>query len=136
MAWDCATDPRKYDSPLMFRAAGRVWLVARRNVTDDGAYDLGMGELPLSERAVTYQLAYWQQPKRCALWVVDPDEVAVSWVADLPSAGDTCFPEALDLTEDRVVIYSYSSDPARSDISWIQGQTSPTWVTRQEIALR
>jgi len=34
--WTCESDPRKYDSPLLFRRNGGVWLGARRHVTEDG----------------------------------------------------------------------------------------------------
>jgi hypothetical protein len=133
MDWACSHDPRKFDSPLLLRAAGRVWLIARRNVTESGHFDLGMDDLSFEQRFLTYQVAYWQEPKRCAVWVVDPDERTVTWVEDLPSAGDTCFPEAVHLGGERWLLYSYTSDPARADIAWLEGQTGPTWVVRQEV---
>lgn len=135
MDWDCATDPRKFDSPLMFRAAGRVWLVARRNVTDDGAYDLGRDDLSLQEQFLAYSSAYWQAPKRCAVWTVDPDARSVTWVADLPSKGDTCFPDYIE-RNGTIVVYNYSSPPDGPELSWIQGQVGPTGIWRQELTLR
>ena len=44
-AWQCAHDLRKFDSPLLFDRAGRYWLIARRNLTESGNYDLEMNAL-------------------------------------------------------------------------------------------
>ncbi|MEM7188562.1 MAG: hypothetical protein AAF439_03040 [Pseudomonadota bacterium] len=69
--WRCEADPRKYDSPLVFEHGGRIWLVGRRNVTDDGAYDLGMRDLDHADQTLLYNATYWQEPKRCSLWEVN-----------------------------------------------------------------
>ncbi len=86
--WTCAHDPRKYDSPLIFVQGSRILLVGRRNVTETGNFDLGRTDLPAAERFLAYQLDYWETPKRCALWDVDPSTLEVSHIVDLPSAGD------------------------------------------------
>ncbi len=90
--WKCKSDPKKYDSPLVFRHGERVYLVARRNVTETGNYDLFRRDLPAKEQTQFYLFNYSLEPKRCALWEVDPDEQTVSFLLDLPSFGDTCFP--------------------------------------------
>lgn len=128
--WTCAHDPRKYDSPLLFRRGGDVWLVARRNVSPDGHYDLGLDDLDLADQYYQYQLAYWNLPKRCALWRIDPDAQTATWALDLPSKGDTCFPEAVDL-EGSVLLYNYSNDPEGPDWTWLEGQFEPTGIYRQ-----
>ena len=133
--WDCKGDPRKYDSPLVFKRGDDVWLVGRRNVTDDGAYDLNKAELDPTEQYYDYQLNYWNAPKRCALWSVDPVALEVTWVLDLPSRGDTCFASVLD-TDDGLLLYNYSSDPNGPDVSWIEGQTSPTFIHRMILDLQ
>jgi hypothetical protein len=130
--------PRKYDSPLMFRERGRNWLIARRNVTEDGAYDLGMDELSVQEQALTYALAYWNEPKRCALWEVDADTLTVAWVLDLPSRGDTCFPSILRPEEGRIDVYNYSSpmdgpESSWPDPVWVEGQGGETRIYRTEL---
>ena len=128
-AWTCASDKRKFDSPLVFRQGEEVWLVARRNVTDTGNYDLDKDGLPLSEQYLDYQFEYWTRPKRCALWKVDPDELTVSWQADLPSAGDTCFPEAIRLNSKHLLVFNYSSpEGGETDPTWSEGQLGPTHV--------
>lgn len=131
--WTCVNDPRKYDSPLVFREGGHTWLVARRNVTDDGAYDLGRDDLDEGAQALYYQVEYWQQPKRCAIWEVHADPPSVVWVADLPSKGDTCFPSRSTFGG-RDGIYSYSNDPEGPDWFWVEGQHEPTGVYRTEVA--
>ena len=129
--WTCSPDPRKYDSPLTFQAEGRVWLIARRNVTEDGHYDLGL-DLPRAEAYLRYQAEYWGEPKRCALWEVLPDERRVEHVLDLPSKGDTCFPELIEV-DGELVVYNYSSDPDGPDWAWFEGQVRPTGIYRQVI---
>ena len=126
--WACAPDPRKFDSPLVFSFEDAVYLIARRNVTETGNYDLGRNDLTMRERYFEYQTDYWGHPKRCAVWQVDPDDLTVTWLFDLPSAGDTCFPGLVPFgEEDAFLVYNYSSPiDGDLDISWLQGQTNPT----------
>jgi hypothetical protein len=129
--WFCRDDKRKYDSPLILQHNDAVYLVARRQVTADGHYDLDRDDLSLAEQYSLYQQTYWTTPKRCALWRVDPEALTVSHVFDLPSAGDTCFPEAVRLTERQWLLFNYSSpweDVGTRDPSWLNGQTEPTSI--------
>lgn len=134
-AWTCAADPRKFDSPLVIARGDDAWLIARRNVTESGAYDLGRDDLPFEDRYLTYQLEYWGAPKRCALWRIDPVELSVEHVLDLPSRGDTCFPEALDLGEGRFLVFDYSSPLDGEDLAWQPAQVGPTRVYRTLLSL-
>ncbi len=132
--WECASDPRKYDSPLVFRTADdQVYLVGRRNLTETGNYDLFMRDLEPSDQTLQYELDYWQHPKRCSLWRVDPEALAVHWILDLPSRGDTCFPSALDRGDGRFTIYNYTSPLDGPDLSWIEGQTGETRIVRVHV---
>jgi hypothetical protein len=127
--WTCKTDPRKYDSPLVFEHDGEVYLVGRRNVTESGAYDLGQGSGLM--RTVRNELSYITAAKRCALWRWVPGEDRLAFVLDLPSRGDTCFPSAISGdTPNQVVLYDYSSDIAGPDLPWSAGQRRPTYVYR------
>ncbi|GAB4208885.1 MAG: hypothetical protein OHK0013_27760 [Sandaracinaceae bacterium] len=129
--WSCTTDPRKYDSPLMFFHDGEHYLVGRRNVTWTGHYDLMTNERTLALRALRNQAGYRNAPKRCALWRWVAAEWRFAFVLDLPSRGDTCFPGRLaGARPDEVVIYDYSSDPDGPDIPWHVGQESPTFIYR------
>ncbi len=133
-AWTCHRDRRKFDSPLLFAHAGEIWLIARRNVTEDGNYDLGRDDLSWEGRFALYQLDYWRHPKRCSLWRIDRERVAVEFVLDLPSRGDTCFPSILPAGEDRFVVYNYSNDVDGPDLSWHEGQLAPTNLYETEIS--
>lgn len=134
-AWRCADDPRKYDSPLVIHHGERVWLVGRRNLTDTGHYDLGMTDRSLAEQWAFNQTAYWRAPKRCSLWAVDPEGLAVDFVADLPSAGDTCFASAVPLSGDDWLLYNYSSPFEDPDRTWRAGQNGPTFIYRTTLGL-
>lgn len=135
-AWRCVDDPRKYDSPLVLTDGTRVWLVGRRNVSETGYFDLGRDELSPEARWGLYQADYWNKPKRCAVWSVDPTTLEVSHLLDLPSAGDTCFASAVDLGEGQWLVYNYSSPFENPDIPWIRGQRGPTLIYRTTLALR
>lgn len=134
-AWTCAEDARRYDSPLLLREGDDVWLIGRRNVTESGAYDLGLDDLPLNQRQIRYQADYWRHPKRCALWRVDPEALTVTFALDLPSSGDTCFPSALPLGDGQHLVYNYSSPFEKPDLSWLQGQNGPTFIYRTTLTL-
>jgi hypothetical protein len=142
----CRSDRRKYDSPLLFREGADLWLVGRRNVTPSGDYDLGLDFLPLEDRAGAYEGAYSATPKRCALWRVDPDSLEVTWVQDLPSRGDTCFPAMTQGQGHHVTVYNYTNEledaldcpswPDQcTDLPWAAGQLLPTEIYRVDLAL-
>lgn len=129
--WSCVSDPRKFDSPLMFFHDGEHYLVGRRNVTETGNYDLMTDERTHLRRALANQIAYRNAPKRCALWRYVPEEEGFGFVLDLPSRGDTCFPGRLDgARPDEIVIYNYTSDPEGPDVAWGVGQEGPTYIDR------
>lgn len=133
--WTCAHDPRKYDSPLVFEHDARIWLIGRRHLTETGAYDLEMRELEHATQSLTYQASYWTEPKRCSLWEVDPHDLTVSHVLDLPSRGDTCFASILSLGGDRFEVWNYSSPVDGPDVSWVDGQTGETYIYKQTLVI-
>ncbi|HJN78389.1 MAG TPA: hypothetical protein QGF58_31050 [Myxococcota bacterium] len=130
--WECRHDPKKYDSPLVFEDDGRIWLIGRRNVTDDGHFDLGRDDLDHDEAFLFYSASYWQEPKRCSLWEVHPLSLQVEWVLDLPSRGDTCFASILG-EDGQYEVWNYTSDPEGPDLSWLEGQKGETWIYRQDL---
>lgn len=132
-AWNCRSDVRKFDSPLLFRHGDDVYLVARRHLRGNGAFDLGWRSLPTSWQTAAYQLDYWRYPKRCALWKVDPRTRDVTWQLDLPSRGDTCFPAVQDEPGGAVAIYNYSSPIDGADVPWLVGQLGHTNIYRSLI---
>jgi hypothetical protein len=74
------------------------------------------------------------QSKRCAIWRVDPQTRTATWALDLPSRGDTCFPEAVPTDDpNRWILYNYSSDVDGYDWGWLDGQMRPTFVYRMDL---
>ena len=137
--WTCNHDPRRYDSPLLLQVQDRTWLFGRRNVSDDGHFDLGETGKH-SDLYKKYQLAYWTKPKRCALWQVHPATRKVEFVLDLPSKGDTCFVSTIDLptrpgAAASVAVYNYTSPLDGPDVSWFEGQTGTTSIHRVALDL-
>ena len=129
--WTCRYDARKYDSPLMFWHDGEAYLVARRNLTATGAFDLMERDMPFVSQVVRYQLDYRNHPKRCALWRYVQSEDRIAFVMDLPSRGDTCFAGVLDgATADERVLYNYSSPIDGPDVVWWRGQQGETRIYR------
>lgn len=130
--WTCREDPRKFDSPLLFRQGDRVYLVARRQLANDGRFDLGLDTLSFTERSAVYQATYSTTPKRCSLWLVDRRQRTVDWLTDLPSRGDTCFASKFSAVanQDTVVIYNYTSPLPGPDVQWFTAQAGPTWIYR------
>jgi hypothetical protein len=132
--WTCTTDPRKYDSPAMFWHDGEAYLIARRNVTATGNYDLGQRTFDRTRQTVNYQVEYSRQPKRCALWRYVPAEHRIAFVLDLPSRGDTCFPAVIaGDAPDELVVYNYSSPVDGPDLPWFLGQRGQTLVYRHTL---
>ena len=133
-AWTCTNDPRKFDSPNVFLHDGEVYFFARRNLANDGRYDLGVGTGLL--RMLRNQLAYITQAKRCSLWRYDRETGNVGFVLDLPSRGDTCFASVLPGdAPDRIVVYDYSSDLAGPELPWTAAQRRPTYIYRHVLEL-
>jgi len=132
--WTCKDDLRKYDSPLVFRHRDTIYLVGRRNMTESGHYDLG-GDGSLVGRRLKNLAQYWVEPKRCALWTVDPASLEVTHVLDLPSAGDTCFASVVPLDTHQYLLYDYTSPPELSDLVWMDGQNGETRIHRMTLTL-
>ncbi len=137
--WTCKHDPRKYDSPWVFARGGAIFVIGRRNVTDDGDFELTPGA-PWSGAETFSNLArYSGQPKRCALWQLERSTLTMHHLIDLPSRGDTCFASVLDdpTTPGRMFVYDYSSplEPGLPELSWSAGQLGPTNIYRTVVDL-
>lgn len=126
--WTCKADPKKYDSPLLFKHGSHIFLVGRRNVTETGHYDLKETSGTLIDKLKRYQANYWSHPKRCALWHFDTKDIAIKFLQDLPSRGDTCFPSVVARPNNTVLLYNYSSDINGPDEPWVKGQLAPTFI--------
>jgi hypothetical protein len=127
--WQCRSDGKKYDSPLVFAHGDELYVVARRNVTASGRYDVHGG--PRLFRAIGNALSYIVTGKRCSLWRYDRPRQSLAFVLDLPSRGDTCFASMLPgRNPDEVVLYDYSSDIHGPDLPWAAGQRRETYIYR------
>jgi hypothetical protein len=134
--WTCRSDPRKLDSPLLVREGREIYVIARRNLTADGAYDLNQDWPGIVLKRLRYQADYSLRPKRCAVWRLDKKNLAVDHLADLPSRGDTCFPSAVRRGQGKWIVYDYSSPlEGERDPSWIEGQLGPTMIHRVVVGL-
>ena len=113
-AWDCpeVSDPQRYDSPELLRHGDDVYLLARRD--PDGVFGEDPSLLPYSTRR-----------KRSSLYRVDPVTREVTFVADLPGAGDTAFVSARRTGPHAWLLANYTSPLDDPDVSWLEGQTSP-----------
>lgn len=132
-AWECRSDPRKYDSPFMFWHDGEAYLIGRRNLNGSGEYDLGAGPGWML-RTVWNQVNYSLSAKRTALWRYVQGQDRFAWIADLPSRGDCCFPAVLDATGDNErVVYDYSCALDGPDVAWLSGQRGETFVYRHAL---
>lgn len=130
--WSCVPDARKFDSPYAFAHGNEVYVVARRNVTENGAFD----HVPRRLRGIRNQLEYIVRGKRCSLWRFTDDGTRLAFIADLPSRGDTCFPAVVPGDRpDEFEVYDYSSDPNGPEIPWSVGQRRPTRIYRHVIRL-
>ncbi len=129
--WRCHNDPRKFDSPYMFWHDGEAYLIARRNVSFTGNYDLMRRGIDRTAQTVMYQLDYRNRPKRCSLWRYDQATDAIVFMLDLPSRGDTCFPAVISsAVPGEFAVYNYSSDIDGPDVPWGTGQEGPTFIYR------
>jgi len=54
-------------------------------------------------------------------------------VVDLPSRGDTCFPDRRDLGGGIHEIWNYTSPLDGADLLWIEGQNGPTEIYRIQV---
>jgi hypothetical protein len=127
--------PQKTDSPLLFLDGATPYLVCRRQVAFGGRFDLGWRRLRPHLRTRLYQLLYWLTPKRTAMYRIDPDELTLTWVCDLPSNGDTAFAAHVPLEGRRQLLANYSSRTDRRWWPWVLGQLRPTHVYTVELSL-
>ena len=145
--WDKVIVPQKFDSPLMFRWRGELFLIGRRTLAHGGKYATNPNVDHVNEYMILQQ-QYSCSFKRSALWHVRTDGIprggsnlaeglAVEWIGDLPSAGDTCFAGVLAPTDDGVlVVYDYSAPlNAREEPRWCEAQKHLTHIYRHEVRL-
>ncbi|MFO0660280.1 MAG: hypothetical protein U0165_10685 [Polyangiaceae bacterium] len=140
--WECAYDRRKYDSPKVFAYQGQIFLIGRRNDTEDGYFDLyddpSSPDPDCSFEATQNGIEYSKAKKRTSLWQVDRVNLTVRYMMDLPGWGDTCFPSTLvdETNPARLFVYNYSSPLDGPDLPWHDGQEGQTNIYRTEITMK
>lgn len=119
---------------------GRMGVARAVRTAEDGSSGpvmaaLGMDELSQGEQLTEYRAEYWNTPKRCSLWTIDPATRTVDFVMDLPSNGDTCFASAVTLSDDQYLVYNYTSPLDDPDLPWNDGQVGTTYIYRTTLTL-
>jgi hypothetical protein len=118
--WKCKFTVYKYDSALMFRQGGEIYVIARRNV--DGPYNKQSSLIPSEWRSKYYLVRYSLTRKRTTLYRLDRDKLELVPILDFPSKGDTAYAGIAKLEENRYLVINYSTDPDGFDWNWIGGQ--------------
>jgi hypothetical protein len=120
------SDPAKFDSPRLFRHGREIYLVARRDLGPP--FGTRFASLSGGTRQLFAWASYSLQPKRTALYRLDPIARRFEPVVDLPSAGDTAFPSVVRLSPHEFLIANYSSAFRHKDRSWFWGQLNSTGI--------
>jgi hypothetical protein len=108
--------------------------VARCHVTPSGLFDVADHSMSMKEQFAYDHVDDWGHPKRCGLWRVHPSSQVVTWAADVPGRGDTCFATVLPVTDRLWHVWNYSSPlDGTDDPTWFQGHTGPTQIYRATI---
>ncbi|MCX7620544.1 MAG: hypothetical protein N2037_06830 [Acidimicrobiales bacterium] len=133
--WRLRPDERKFDSPCLFLDEHQPYLITRRQVAFAGRFDLGWPIVSPTTRTKLNQLVYWLTPKRTSVYRIDPETLATTWLADLPSAGDTAFAASVPLGSHRHLVFNYSSPLNRGWLPWLAGQLGRTHIYRTTISV-
>jgi hypothetical protein len=84
--------------------------------------------VPGEMRKLLIWTSYSVQPKRTALYRLDPATRRFEPLLDLPSAGDTAFPSVARLSPHEFLIANYSSAFEHGNRSWLWGQLNGTGI--------
>lgn len=127
--WKVKLKQRKYDSALMFRAHGGLYLLARRH-----PHPKPHGR---SNSRRWNLLLYSVSAKRSALYRIHPTTLAATHLLDLPGKGDTAFAGITrhPIKTNTWVIANYTNPPEGPDYWWITGQLRPTLIYTMELRI-
>jgi len=129
--WTTVHTKYKYDSALMFKHKGEIYVIARRNV--DGPFVKDPWWLPKFLHKAYNLVRFSLTTKRTALFRLDRVTKDLVHVFDFPSTGDTAFAGIAPLEDDRYLVVNYSNDPAGPDIPWIFGQLGESHLYSYEL---
>jgi len=117
------SNPRRYDSPRLFRHGRDLYLIARRDPQAD--FDDGCAYCPGPMRRLALLARYSMRPKKTTVYRVDTERQRLIPLVDLPSAGDTAFPSIVRLGPDALLVANYTSPLDMENAPWLAGQISP-----------
>ncbi|MGC1376120.1 MAG: sialidase family protein [Anaerolineales bacterium] len=114
----------------------QTWDIASSHVTRlDGAasftYHNRVFSVGRFEPRPLFKTGSFLNQKRTAIFHIQANEI--SWLSDLPSAGDTGYASVV-LQNDKAFIVYYTSDP-NNDYPWVLGQFKPTQIRMAQIDL-
>jgi len=129
-------DARKFDSPLLFKSNGQIFLIARSQISFKGKYNIFQPSFPKILKNIINHSVYWFTKKSTAIWGFDEKKLLFSKQLDLPSCGDTGYCSIIIESEKSFVIYNYSSPLNLKKLSWRKGQNLPTSIYKYMINLK
>lgn len=124
--WQCKDTPFKYDSPIVFKQDGEIYMIARRNIA--GVFYRDSRMLPNGFEGWLNMGRYWVTRKRTAMYKFNTEKLEIDWLFDFPSRGDTAFPALLRLNDKQWLMYNYSSPIDGPDWCWLGGQLTGTRI--------
>ncbi len=124
--WECKESRFKYDSPIVFKHGGVIYMIARRNL--GGEFQRKSILLPKKYEPLYSLARYWFTRKRTAMYRYNIERMEVEWLFDFPSRGDTSFPAMVKLDDNRYLLYNYSSPIDGFDYPWVGGQITGTRI--------
>jgi hypothetical protein len=131
--WQTFPSRAKYDSALLFKHQGQIYLISRRNL--DG--DAEKGKLLPPRLRRNYNLARYSLTRKCtALWLIDQANKEILHLIDFPSTGDTAFPAIVQLDANTFWLMNYSSRIDGPQKNWIRGQLGKTYIYETELRMR
>lgn len=110
----------KFDSPLIFKHNGNIFLIARRNL--NGPF------VQKNEKYKSNLIKYSLTKKTTALYMIDTNSKCILHITDFDSTGDCAFPGIAPINDNQFYVLNYSSDINKKDKSWIKGQLGKTFI--------
>lgn len=126
--FSCTETPFKYDSPIMFKHDGVIYLIGRHNMDGDGTFYRDVKYLKRDFKSAYLLLKYWITPKRTAMYRFNTLDMKIEWLFDFPSRGDTSFPALTKISDNQYLLFNYSSPIDGPDMPWLRGQLNKTRI--------
>ncbi len=120
----------KFDGPFLFDKKGEIFLVARKNIANNGEFLLSNIKIKYIQYWIS-NLYYWFTSKKTGVWKLNNGNLETRHVMDLPSNGDTSY-ASVQQNKGKTKIYYYSS-PLNPVKSWVQGQIGKTSIYSVEL---